>query len=245
MFRQDLHDVYDETIEVFEDAAATVRRAVPALVQGDVEAAQAIIDGDATFNERTIAIEEKILQITATQSPVARDVRLLQTLVSIVMHLERIADMSASVAKAAIRTAEGPRRQSMLDLIQAQGNLVYRVLDTTIEAMKTEDLELAAKLPELDEPIDELYKQFFREIARIKDKKELKWASRMMLASRHLERIADHAVDIGERLVFLITGERATLEELAEEILVEKKIDRSDSGTSFNDDDDDDEDGDE
>ncbi|MCL2491925.1 MAG: phosphate signaling complex protein PhoU [Coriobacteriia bacterium] len=242
MFRQDLHDVYDETVEVFEDVARIVRKAVPSLVQGDEELAQEIIDGDEEINERTITIEEKILQITATQSPVARDVRLLQTLVSIIMHIERIGDMSVSIAKSAIRTADGPSRQSMLDLIQAQGNLVYRVLDTTIEAMKSEDLELAAKLPELDEPIDELYKQFFREITRIKDKKELKWASKMMLASRYLERIADHSVDIGERLVFLITGERATLEELAEEILSDHKPERSDGhGSSLDDDEDDEE----
>ena len=228
MFRQDLHAVYDETVEVFEDVATIVRKAVPALVQGDSVAAQEIIEGDAVINERTIAIEEKILQITATQSPVARDVRLLQTLVSITMHLERMADLSVSIAKTAIRTAERTGNQSMLDLLQAQGNLVYRVLDTTIEAMKTEDLELAAKLPELDEPIDDLYKQFFREVARSKDKNEVKWASKMVLASRYLERIADHAVDVGERLAYLITGERASLEELAEEILGEAKPERSD-----------------
>jgi len=239
MFRQDLHDVYDETIEVFEDVAATVRRAVPALVQGDAVVAQEIIDGDADFNARTIAIEEKILQITATQSPVARDVRLLQTLVSITMHLERIGDLCVSIAKTAVRISDRTGNQTILDLLQAQGNLVYRVVDTTIEAMKTEDLELAAKLPELDEPIDDLYKQFFRELARIKDKKELKWASKMVLASRYLERIADHSIDIGERLVFLITGERASLEELAEEIAAERTLDWSDGRGSDDDEDDD------
>ena len=240
VFRQDLHDVYDETIEVFEDVAGIVRRAVPALVQGDVEAAQRIIDEDHLIDERTIAIEEKILKITATQSPVARDVRLLQSLVYITMHIERIADLCVSIAKTTIRSADRKGIQTMLDLLQAQGNLVYRVLDTTIEAMRTEDLELAAKLPDLDEPIDELHKQFFREVARIKDKKALKWASRMVLASRYLERIADHSIDVGERLAFLITGERATLEEIAEEIYAEGKLDRSD-GHNGDDDEDDDE----
>jgi phosphate transport system protein len=229
MFRQDLHDVYDDTVALFEDVAAIVRRAVPALVQGDKVVAQQIIDGDAEINERTIDIEETILQITATQSPVARDVRLLQSLVAITMHIERMADFAVSISKTALRTADRKGNQTMLDLLQAQGNLVYRVLDTTIEALKTEDLELAAKLPELDEPIDELYKQFFREVTRSKDKSELKWASKMVLASRYLERIADHAIDVGERLVFLITGERASLEELAEELLGEThQNDRSD-----------------
>jgi len=240
VFRQDLHDVYNETVTLFEDVAAIVRRAVPTLVQGDEVAAQEIIDGDAVINERTIAIEERILQITATQSPVARDVRLLQSLVAITMHIERIADMAVSIAKTAKRTANRSGNQSMLDLIQAQGNLVYRVLDTTVEALKNEDLELAAKLPELDEPIDELYQQFFREVARCKDKNELKWASKMVLASRYLERIADHAIDVGERLAFLVTGERASLEDLAEELLADTRVDRSDDRDPADTEDDDD-----
>jgi len=239
VFRQDLHDVYDQTVTLFEDVTKIVRRAVPTLVQGDAAAAQEIIDGDAEINERTIAIEERILQITATQSPVARDVRLLQSLVAITMHIERIADMAVSIAKTAKRTAGKTGNQSMLDLIQAQGNLVYRVLDTTVEALKTEDLELAAKLPELDEPIDELYQQFFREVARSKDKSEVKWASKMVLASRYLERIADHSIDVGERLAFLITGERASLEELAEELLADTRVDRSEGHGVINDEDDD------
>ena len=69
------------------------------------------------------------------------------------------------------------------------------------------DLDLARKLPELDEPIDHLYKQFFRELGRLHDEDDIEWASSMVLASRHLERIADNAVDIGERIAYLITGE--------------------------------------
>ena len=220
-YRQDLRDIYDDAIGIFEDLALVVRRSVDALIEGDVDVARAIIKGDEEFNQRTTELEEKILLITATQFPVARDVRLLQTLVSIAMHLERIGDLCVSIARTTKRTGGGDSNKSnksMIGLIQAQGNLVYRVLDTTIEAMRESDLELAAQLPELDEPIDELYGQFFKEVAKLKEKKELKWASQMVLASRYLERIADHSIDIGERLVFLVTGERASLEEVAEEL---------------------------
>jgi phosphate transport system protein len=124
------------------------------------------------------------------------------------MHLERMADLAVNIAKAARRTADRQGPQTLYDLIQAQGNLVYRVLDTTREALEKRDLELARKLPELDEPIDHLYKQFFRELARLHEEEEIDWASSKVLVSRYLERIADNAVDIGERLVYLITGER-------------------------------------
>jgi phosphate transport system protein len=95
----------------------------------------------------------------------------------------------------------------LYDLIQAQGNLVYRVLDACMEAFEKKDLELARKLEDLDEPIDHLYKQFFRELGRLTDDEDIEWASSMVLAARYLERIADNAVDIGERIAYLVTGE--------------------------------------
>jgi phosphate transport system protein len=124
------------------------------------------------------------------------------------IRLERMADLAVNIAKAARRTAGRRGPQTLYDLIQAQGNLVYRVLDATREALERRDLELARKLPELDEPIDHLYKQFFRELARLNNEEDIEWASQMVLASRYLERIADNAVDIGERIAYLITGER-------------------------------------
>src|SRR5690606_28646877 len=117
-------------------------------------------------------------------------------------------DLSVNIAKATRRTAGRRGPQTLYDLIQALVNLVYRVLDATREALEKRDLELARKLPELDEPIDHLYKQFFLELARLQEEEEIEWASSMVMASRYLERIADNAVEIGERIAYLITGER-------------------------------------
>ena len=85
-----------------------------------------------------------------------------------------------------------------------------------LEAFETNDLELAYKLKEMDEPIDHLFKQFFRELSRLQDEEDIEWASSMVLASRYLERIADHAVDIGERLVYMVTGQFEALDASAE-----------------------------
>jgi len=207
-FRQELKDLQTEVVEIVEEVTKATRQAVTALITGDADAAQAIIDGDDAIDARCLGVEERVLETIATQFPVARDLRLLQSLTFITMHLERMADLAVNIAKAARRTAGRQGPQTLYDLIQAQGNLVYRVLDTTREALQNRDLELARKLPELDEPIDHLYKQFFRELARLHEEEEIEWASSMVLASRYLERIADNAVDIGERLAYLITGER-------------------------------------
>jgi len=115
-------------------------------------------------------------------------------------------DLAVNIAKATRRTADRKGPQTLYDLIQAQGNLVHRVVDATLEALENNDLELAAKLPELDEPIDHLFKQFFRELARLTEEEDIEWASAMVLASRYLERIADNSVDIGERIRYMLTG---------------------------------------
>lgn len=213
-FNQQMTEVEDEVIDILREVGKVARKATTALVEGDAETAQEVIIGDEVFNERTVGVEERVLEIIATQFPVARDLRFLQSMAFIAMHEERMADLAVNIAKAARRTAYRRGPQTLCDLIQAQGNLVYRVVDATREALEKRDLDLTLKLPELDEPIDHLYKQFFRELSRLSDEDDIEWASSMVLAARYLERIADNAVDIGERIAYLITGERDMLEDV-------------------------------
>jgi len=207
-FRQEMKAVHGEVVDILRVITDQTRTAVHSLVTGDIEEAEAVIALDQELDARCVGVEERVLETIATQFPVARDLRLLQSLAYMAIHLERMADLAVNIAKATKRTAGRRGPQTLFDLIQAQGNLVYRVLDATREALANRDLELALKLPELDEPIDHLYKQFFRELARLHDEEEIEWASSMVLASRYLERIADNAVDIGERVAYLITGDR-------------------------------------
>jgi len=221
-FRQELKAIHGEVVDILLTVTENTRRAVTSLITGDVDLADTVISADDEMDERTVGVEERVLETIATQFPVARDLRLLQSLAYIAIHLERMADLSVNIAKATKRTAGRKGPQTLYDLIQAQGNLVYRVLDATREALEKRDLELARKLPELDEPIDHLYKQFFRELARLQDEEDIEWASSMVLASRFLERIADNAVDIGERIAYLITGEREHASEPADEQAAEQ-----------------------
>lgn len=206
-FRQELKDLKSEVYGIGLDVIVATRKAVTSLVEGDVDLAQQVIDTDEDFDRRCLGIEEHAIEVIATQFPVARDLRLLYSLTYMALHLERMADLAVNIAKAAKRTASRRGPQTLYDLIQAQGNLVYRVLDATMEAFDRRDLELARKLEDLDEPIDHLYKQFFRELGRLQEEEDIEWASSMVLASRYLERIADNAVDIGERIAYLVTGE--------------------------------------
>jgi phosphate transport system protein len=206
-FRQELKDLKMETILIGRLIEKQTRRAVAALVTQDVELAAEVIDGDAEIDRRCRGVEEHSIEVIATQFPVARDLRLLYSLSYMTMHMERQGDLAVNIARVATRTVGHHGPQTVYDLFAAQGNLVYRVMATCLEALENNDLELAGKLAHLDEPIDDMYKQFLRELARMQDEETVEWASQMVLAARHLERIADNAVDIGERTHYVVTGD--------------------------------------
>jgi phosphate transport system protein len=206
-FRKDLRDLKKEVLDIGRVVLGSTKLGVKALVEGDLELVEQVFATEDEIDRRTLGVEERSLEIIATQFPVARDLRLIHSLAYIAFHLERMGDLAVNLAKAARRTASRKGPQTLYDLLQAQGNLVYRVVEAMLSALDKYDLDLARKLPELDEPIDHLYKQFFRELARLSDEDEIEWASSMVLASRYLERIADNAVDIGERITYLVTGD--------------------------------------
>lgn len=206
-FRQTLKDLRGEVLDIGREVIGIVADAVRSLVQGDVDLAQCVIEADQPIDRRCLGVEERSLEAIATQFPVARDLRLLHSLTYISLHLERMSDLAVNIAKATRRTADRRGPQTLYDLIEAQGNLTHRVLESCLEAFDKADVGLARKLPALDEPIDHLFKQFFRELARLHEEEDIEWASSMVLASRYLERIADNAVDIGERIAYMVTGE--------------------------------------
>jgi phosphate transport system protein len=206
-FRQELKNLKMETLLVGRLIVQQTRSAVAALVTQDVDLADRVVEGDVEIDRRTRGVEEHTIEVIATQFPVARDLRLLYSLSYMTMHMERQGDLAVNIAKVALRTAAYHGPQTLYDLFEAQGNLVYRVMESCLEALENSDVELAHKLAHLDEPIDSLYKQFLRELARLQDEETIEWASQMVLAARHLERIADNAVDIGERISYVVTGD--------------------------------------
>lgn len=205
-FQQEMQHLAEEVLAIARLVGGQVRGAVKAVIEDDTEAAAAIVAGDDEIDRRCLNAEDRIIEVTATQHPVARDLRLLWSLNHVLTHLERMGDLAGNIAKV-VRRSEGRRAsQTLYDLLQAQGNLVVRLLEASMEALENEDLELASRLPEMDEPIDHLHKQFFREVSRLHDEGDAEVASMLVVASRHLERVADNAVDIGERVSYLLTG---------------------------------------
>lgn len=181
---------------------------VKALVKADEKLVVKVIEGDDEIDRITVLVEEQGLALLARQAPVAVDLRLIQSLMFIAVHLERMGDLALNIAKAARKTTvKSEGSPELIALINKMGKKVHKVVDASLDAFDRKDCVLAQKLPEMDEPIDALFKQFFKELTKSTDEESLEWASNMVLASRYLERIADHAVDIGERVCYLVTGE--------------------------------------
>lgn len=184
-----------------------IDNAVNSLVNGDVDLAAKVIAGDDEIDRINLYIEEQSMYVIARQCPVAGDLRLIHSILFISVHLERMGDLALNMAKTTRRTQEEESLPGLLALISKMGEKTKQVVRTSLEAFDKNDVALARTLPEMDDPIDQLFKLFFKELAATAAREgAFEWASNMVLASRYLERIADHAVDIGERVTYLVTG---------------------------------------
>jgi phosphate transport system protein len=206
-FHQELKALKKEVAVIGRLVEQSIEQAVQSLVQGDLELAARVIAGDDEIDSRALAAEERCMSIVATQSPVARDLRLIFSIMFITVHLERMGDLAHNMAQTATRLSDEESQPELLALISEMGRQTQGIVHASLKAFADKDLELARALPKLDEPIDQLFKRFFKKLAQLSGVEgSFEAASNLVLTSRYLERIADHAVDIGERVSYLVTG---------------------------------------
>ncbi|MFQ5574228.1 MAG: phosphate signaling complex protein PhoU [Terriglobia bacterium] len=207
-FHSELKDLEAEIQKIGELVEEALVKSVKSIVEGDTELADQVVDGDDAIDKLTVDLEEQAMAIQARQSPVAKDLRLIYSTQFIAIHLERMGDLCLNLAAIAKRAVGAPPIPTLFTLLDKMGQLTLNLIEKSLEAFGDKDLELARKLGKMDEPIDDLFKEFFKELTRVsEDESSFDWASQMVLANRYLERIADHAVDIGERVAFVVTGE--------------------------------------
>jgi phosphate transport system protein len=210
--RKSFHEQLAEAEGLVVSTAGLVLRqlekTVRALESRDEDLASGVVDGDDPIDERYIEIEQRILTLLATQAPVASDLRLVSAMLHINIHLERVADLCVNIAKFVKLAIDLPRSPEIVQELVEMGLHAARMLDTAIRSFSERDLELALGLPRMDDRIDRLNRELFKQAIHFGgDEGAIEWGSRMILASRQLERMGDHAVDIGEQVAFMITGE--------------------------------------
>lgn len=191
-----------------ERALALLSKSVRAVLNRDAGIAQEVIAGDDEVDRLYMEIERGILELLALQTPVASDLRLLSAMIHINLHLERVGDMAVNIAKAVKLTSLLPTQATMMESIGEMAAIAERMVTAALRSFADRDLELAMELPSMDDPIDRINRGMAKEVAACAgDPGLLEWALRMMIVSRQLERVGDHAVDIGEQVAFLLTGE--------------------------------------
>jgi phosphate transport system protein len=207
-FHEELRALESEVQRTGTQAQRLLEQALQALTRRDVALCEAVIRGDDEVDQLYLDVERRILGLFALQTPVASDLRLLTALLHINLHLERIADQAVNMAKITKLAAGLPPNPTVLQHLEEMGALALGMVGAAMAALARRDLELARKLPELDDPIDRLNRGMLGQVLGVSDDKQrLEWGIRMYVVSRQLERVGDNAVDIGEQVAFLVTGE--------------------------------------
>jgi phosphate transport system protein len=185
-----------------------LRGALNALGQGDVELADEVISFDDDVDRLYIHIQSEIESLLARQTPVAIDLRLVLALLHVNLHLERMADYSVTIAKLTKLVADVEPDPMLAQSLQEMGERAEEMIRVALDSLANRDLAAAESLVDLDELIDRSNRRFVERVVEIVAEPGLReWVLRMVLVSRTIERIGDHAVDIGEQVAYLLTAE--------------------------------------
>ena len=186
----------------------SLRGAMGALEEQDVELADEVIAFDDEVDRSFFGIQEGIHTLLARQTPVAVDLRHVLAMLHVNLHLERMADYCVTIAKLTKLSHGLAQDTSLLEGLDEMGERAEEMIRVALDSFAERDLEGAERLVELDELIDRANRRVVDRLLRLGgDESALEWGLRILLVSRCLERIGDHAVDIGEQTAYLVTGE--------------------------------------
>lgn len=193
---------------VVEDA---VRRSVEALAKQDAAMARDAASGDAGIDELELGIEQRCVNLLALQQPLAKDLRLVTTAILIATDLERIGDHAVNISETVIRIGNRPLIKPLID-IPKMARLSQAMIKGSLDAFVSHDADLARATCKNDDIVDGTYQILFDElmtfIVTSHDSNVSLQAAHLLFVARFLERIADHATNIGERVIYMVTGQR-------------------------------------
>jgi phosphate transport system protein len=184
-----------------------IRRVMHALVERDDALAQEVIDRDRQVNTYDVEVDEKCVELLALHQPTASDLRFITTAMKIVTDLERIGDQAVNIAQRAIELNQEPQLKPYIDLPR-MAEKAEQMVKESLDAFVNRDAALARRVCADDDQVDALKEQVFRELLTfmMEDPRTIPRAIRLILISRFLERVADHATNIAEMVVYLVEG---------------------------------------
>lgn len=213
-FDQELQELQVSLLKMSSMVEELLHNSVKSLKAQDVELARKVIEDDDLIDEMEFVVEDKCLKLIALQSPLAKDLRLIATALKIITDLERIADYAVDIARITIKLANEKYIKELID-IPRMSEIAVDMVKGSIDAYVNLDIEEAKNVAKMDDEMDALYKQIFRELLFImmEDNNTVHQATYFLLISRYLERIGDHVTNICERIIHTVTSEHVNLNE--------------------------------
>ncbi|WP_440118360.1 phosphate signaling complex protein PhoU [Paenibacillus sp. QZ-Y1] len=211
-FDQELEELRTLLQQMGEHVGMALDGAIESLQTMDAEKAQVIIKNDANLN----ALEDKIMELGSkliiTQQPVAKDLRRIIVAFKISSDLERMGDLALDVAKVTLRMDGQKLIKPLVDIPQ-MAEIVKSMIDESIESFLKENTDLAYKMAQTDDQVDQLYSHMISDLYSLMTDhpNQASQAMLLMMVGRYIERIGDHATNIGESTVYLVTGKRPDL----------------------------------
>jgi phosphate transport system protein len=207
-FHQELDQIKTDLVRLAALVAETVPRATEVLLAGDLHAARQLIEEDDVIDTLTIDIEERCYQVLALQQPVATDLRAVITAIKLTSEIERSGDLMVNVAKAARRIYGAELDARVRGLIERMGEEAGRLFKLAIDAYAEGNAGLAAALDDMDDHLDNLHKDYIQVVFETQKgpDADVQAAVQLALVGRYYERMGDHAVNISERVQYMVTG---------------------------------------
>jgi phosphate transport system protein len=185
-----------------------LRSSLNALSSSDLDLANEVIAFDDDVDRRYFEIVNRIQLLLARQTPVAMDLRLVLAMLHTNLHLERVGDYCVTIAKLLKLVADAEPEPALLEAFEEMGTRAEEMLRLALDSFAKRDVDAASSLVELDELIDRANRRAVEHVLDLgADPERREWGLRMIIVSRCLERIGDHAVDVGEQVAYLVTGE--------------------------------------
>jgi phosphate transport system protein len=212
-FRRGFQEIQDNVLTIGGMVTEAINRSIEALKNRDLKLAHKIIADDAKINGQRFAIEDRCIELMATKKPTTSDLHVIVAVLSIITELERIGDYAEGIAKIVVMIGDEPPLKPLID-IPRMAELTTEMIDKSLQSFVARDVELAKRVVTMDNVVDGLYDQVFRELLTFMmvDPKTINRATRLIWVAHNLERAADRVTNICERVVFTVTGKMGELE---------------------------------
>ncbi|VAW97303.1 Phosphate transport system regulatory protein PhoU [hydrothermal vent metagenome] len=222
-FNIELEEIRNRVLEMGGLVEQQINNAVKSLVEGNIDLANAVIQRDMKVNAAEVAIDEECSQILARRQPAASDLRLVVAVIKTITDLERIGDQAERIARMGIRLAEQERPKNGYHELQNLGEHVARMMHDTLDAFARTDTEAALRVAKEDLALDQEYDGIMRQSLTfmMEDPRMITRMLDVMWIARAIERIGDHAKNIGEYVIYLVKGKNVrhtSLEDMEQEI---------------------------